>query len=195
MAHYVFGDIQGCFTAFQQLLDKINFNPVSDHLTFCGDIMNRGGQSLEMLRWTYANQYCCRTVLGNHDLSILSKYFIPEFRTDNPEIERIFEAKDVSLMMNWLLGQPLLIEFKSQIVIHAGVYPSWNLPKLKLLTRQAQKQMTEQPVKFFKQMYGDKPDLWVENLSQQKANRFVINTVSRMRFLDSKNRLNLTEKG
>ena len=38
MATYAIGDIQGCFTQFQQLLQRIGFSPSRDRLWLTGDL-------------------------------------------------------------------------------------------------------------------------------------------------------------
>src|SRR4029078_13587537 len=72
MATYASGDIQGCYDALQRLLEKIRFDPAVDRLWFCGDLVNRGGQSLETLRLSHLLRIHCTIVLGKHELSLLA---------------------------------------------------------------------------------------------------------------------------
>jgi len=54
MSTYVIGDIQGCYTELQQLLELVNFTPRQDVLWCTGDLVNRGPNSLEVLRFLRA---------------------------------------------------------------------------------------------------------------------------------------------
>ena len=56
MSTYVVGDIQGCFAPFQQLLERVKFNPDKDRLWSVGDLVNRGPDNLSVLRWFYAHR-------------------------------------------------------------------------------------------------------------------------------------------
>ena len=74
MSTYLIGDIQGCYDGLQNLLQKINFDPAADKLWLCGDLVNRGGQSLQVLRLLKSIEQSVSVSLGNHDLQILASY-------------------------------------------------------------------------------------------------------------------------
>lgn len=198
MPTYVIGDVQGCFDDLMLLLDKIKFNSINDKLIFCGDLVNRGGQSIEVLRWIYAHQNCCQVTLGNHDLSLLAQYFVPQFRKlKNIEFQIIFKSSDCSLLMDWLLRQNILLhlkEFKT-LIVHAGIYPSWSLHRAKKEAKRLESIMQSKPEEFFESMYGTKPNHWHKKLKGMDRARFIVNSFTRMRFLYKNGGLNFKAKG
>src|SRR5690606_31063770 len=110
MATYAIGDVQGCHDALQRLLEKIRFDPAADRLWFCGDLVNRGGQSLETLRLVHSLAGQSTVVLGNHDLSLLaiSVRRDADKRKVNPDLQRVLFADDSETLIAWLRQQPLL---------------------------------------------------------------------------------------
>ncbi len=198
MSTYIIGDVQGCFDALMALLIKVKFDESKDKLIFCGDLVNRGGQSLATLRWIYANQKICQVTLGNHDLSLLAQFYLYRLRkTRNSEFQEIFQAPDCANLMNWLRNQSVLIHDKriKKIIVHAGIYPLWSLKRAKKEAKFVESFLQNHPVKFFKNMYGAHPNHWNKSLSGTDRARFAVNSLTRMRFLFKNNGLNFKAKG
>ena len=96
MATWAIGDLQGCYDATRRLLDRLAFDPARDRLWFCGDLVNRGGESLETLRLVHSLRAHSAVVLGNHDLSLLAigERRPEEQRRVNPDLQRVLFADD-----------------------------------------------------------------------------------------------------
>lgn len=198
MSCYVIGDVQGCFDDLLSLLKNINFNNSIDTLVFCGDLVNRGGQSLDVLRWIYANQKHCKVVLGNHDLSLLAQYHIPQLRKKkNIEFQQIFAAPDCEILMKWLLRQNLLLYLKeyNSIIVHAGLCPQWTKKRAIKEAKRVESQLINDPIKVFSHMFGTKPNHWNKSLKGMERTRFVINCLTRIRFMYKNGGLNFKAKG
>ena len=107
MSHYVVGDIQGCYAEFAQLLDLIGFDPALDRLWLVGDLVNRGPDSLSVLRRVKSLGLAATTVLGNHDLHLLivAAGHRPLHRRDT--LAAILEAPDRDELLDWLRRRPL----------------------------------------------------------------------------------------
>ena len=97
MATYAIGDIQGCYTELQQLLELIKFDPRQDVLWCTGDLVNRGPQSLEVLRFFQQLNERAVVVLGNHDLHLLAvAYGNEEYLHPRDTLLPILQDKQVS---------------------------------------------------------------------------------------------------
>ena len=131
MATYAIGDIQGCYDELSCLLDKIAFDSAQDRLWFCGDLVNRGGQSLAVLRLLRSLNANVIVTLGNHDLSLLAvaQRKLDDQQKVNPEFKEILFAPDREELLSWLRLQPLL-HFDKELnflMVHASLAPSWKI--------------------------------------------------------------------
>ena len=200
MATYAIGDIQGCYDELQQLLQKIRFDPARDTLWFCGDLVNRGGQSLEVLRLVHSFGKRAMTVLGNHDLSLLAVAERDEADQGkvNPELREVLFAHDRDMLLDWLRAQPLLhtdhdLKF---MLVHAGLAPRWTIEGAERAAREVEQRLRgENSRRLLKAMFGNKPDLWSPRLQGIERLRASINVLTRMRYCDARGRIAYNEKG
>lgn len=199
MATYAIGDIQGCFDALLQLLDKIAFNPKNDTLWFTGDLVNRGSQSLETVRFIKALGPKAIMVLGNHDIAMLTIARGAEpFESDHHSFSDILEAEDREELLSWLEHQPLLHYDKTlgYLLVHAGLYPWWSLEQALANAKEVERVLqSNQKMGFYQNHYGDTPERWQDNLTGFDRLRFIVNAFTRMRVCSVDGRLDLKAKG
>lgn len=136
MSLYAIGDIQGCFSTLQALLNKINFDSKHDRLWLVGDLVNRGADSLQTLRWIYNHRDVVTTVLGNHDFHLLACGIGARTPKHNDTLDDILTAPDKDELLTWLRHQPLLYEDGDYMLVHAGILPTWNLEQARHHARQ-----------------------------------------------------------
>jgi bis(5'-nucleosyl)-tetraphosphatase (symmetrical) len=192
MATYLIGDIQGCYDPLQRLLELIDFEPSKDKLWLCGDLVNRGGQSLQVLQFLKQYDKSVSTVLGNHDLHLLASYEKhPQGNSGNREFDEVLDSSDAEELMHWLRRQPLAIwsEKHQMLRVHAGVIPQWDVKDTIRLGQEVSEILqSDQRQAFFSRMYKNKPRLWKEERHGWKRLRLITNILTRMRFCDDMGR-------
>ena len=197
MASYAVGDIQGCLDALKALLDKVGFSS-ADALWVAGDLVNRGPSSLETLRFIKSLGHQSKVVLGNHDLHLLALNSKDAQLKSSDTLYPILVAHDRTPLLAWLQAQPLLhydAEFDT-VMTHAGVPPCWNLQQAQAHAQELQNVLqSDKATSFFAAMYGNQPDLWHDSLAGMDRFRCITNYFTRMRFITSQGRLNLTYSG
>lgn len=199
MATYAIGDVQGCYDVLQRLLEKIRFDPATDRLWFVGDLVNRGGQSLETLRLIHSLAIHCTVVLGNHDLSLLaiSTRREEDKRRVNPDLQRVLFADDADLLITWLRQQKLLHVDRTLgfAMVHAGLAPKWTLRLAEARAHEIEDKLRSDAFfKLVKNMYGDKP-AWSPKLTGIDRQRAIINVFTRMRYCTPSGRIGFEDKG
>lgn len=199
MSVWAIGDLQGCYDATQRLLDRIAFDPARDTLWFCGDLVNRGGQSLETLRLVHSLRDNAVVVLGNHDLSLLA---IGERREDerrkvNEDLKRIVFADDHEQLLGWLRTQKMVHVDRALgwMMVHAGLAPQWTVEDAERHGREVEERLHgEQHGRLLRNMYGDGP-AWNPRLQGLDRYRAIINTMTRMRYCTPRGRIGYEDKG
>lgn len=198
MSTYAIGDIQGCYTPLQQLLAHIQFDPAKDTLWFIGDLVNRGSQSLETLRFIKSLGQNQRSVLGNHDLHLLAVALGVQKIKSSDTFTDILAAPDRDELIHWLLHLPLVHHDTdlSFTMVHAGLAPSWDLPTAINLSKEVETILqSSSACEFLQNMYGNEPALWHPDLQGWDRLRCITNYFTRLRFCRLDGSLELTTKG
>ena len=128
MTTYAIGDIQGCARSLDTLLKIISFDGSRDHLWLTGDLVNRGPDSLAVLRRLVEMDGNITMVLGNHDLHLLAAAANVRKLAPEDTLEEILDAPDAPQLINWLRHKPLLyydVE-RDFALVHAGLPPAWS---------------------------------------------------------------------
>ena len=199
MAIYAIGDIQGCYEDLTTLLDTVKFNSQVDKLWFVGDLVNRGPDSLNTLRFVKKLQTAgtAQTVLGNHDLHLLAVYHGIKKNTDEG-VKKVLKASDCDELIDWLRQQPLLIhDIQNHFtLVHAGIYPGWTLKQAKAYASELETVLRSQDyLEFLNHMYGNQPNNWSDNLTGWDRLRFICNSFSRMRYCKPNGQLDFDYNG
>lgn len=198
MAIYVIGDIQGCFRELMGLLQEIRFRPGDDQLWFTGDLVNRGPDSLQVLRYVRGLGSNALTVLGNHDLHLLAcaQGVVRTHRGDT--LDQVLAADDRDELLAWLRARPLMHHdpLHGVTLIHAGLPPQWDLALAQSCAAEVEAMLRSGDyAEFLAHMYGNEPDYWDESHSGWDRLRFITNCFTRLRYCDADGRLYLKSKG
>lgn len=187
MASYAIGDLQGCYDEFKQLLKRLKFKEGKDTLWLAGDLVNRGPKSLDTLRYVKDLGDSAITVLGNHDLHLLAKARGVRKCSSSSTLAPILKAKDCDELIEWLRHRPLLHYDKKThtVMTHAGIYPLWKLSEARRYAKEAEAMIqSKHEVAFYREMYGNTPSIWRDDLVGYDRLRFIINAFTRMRYVD-----------
>lgn len=139
MATYVIGDIQGCFKTMQKLLAMIMFDENRDQIILLGDVVNRGPNSLLVLRYIIEHEKSIKMVLGNHDILAIALFLEV---IDRPHtMQALLNAPDAKELINWLRHQPLIIQKDDALFMHAGILPSVSSEEALIEARRAEERL------------------------------------------------------
>ncbi len=193
MSTWIIGDLQGCYDPLQRLLQQIDYDPGRDELWFVGDIVNRGPQSLECLRFVkqVVESDRGRMVLGNHDMFLLAcAAGLDRFKSGKDTIDDILTAPDRDELIDWLRRQPLYVRHPiyALAMLHAGLPPQWTHEQAEAEARAVEAALNGPDWKkaLREHLFGNAPACWSETLQGWDRLRYAINAFCRLRYCDSR---------
>ncbi len=193
---WAIGDIQGCFSAFQKLLQKIQFDPRYDTLWLAGDVVNRGDGSLETLEYLYSIRDSVKMVLGNHDITLIAAYY--GIKKSNPTIDPVLQSPRAKELIDWLRSQPFLhTDFSlGYCMAHAGISPEFDLGMaIEYARRIEEKLQSDNAAAWLKKMFKDGIERFDRNAAPEDIDRYIVSSFTRMRYCYKDRRLDFKQKG
>ncbi len=195
MRLFAIGDVQGCHTALLELLDAIAFDPPRDRLWFCGDLVNRGPDSLSVLRLVRELGDSAVTVLGNHDLHLLAVAAGVVQAKSRDTLDAVLDAPDSNELLDWLRHCPLAVYDHGILMVHAGLAPSWTAAQTIQLAGEVETALRAPGyMGLLQDMYGDEPVAWDDTLTGSPRLRCIINYLTRTRYCDASGAMALQAK-
>lgn len=198
MTRYAVGDLQGCLRPLQCLLEEVGFEPQRDRLWLVGDLISRGPDSLEALRFLHGIRDSLHVVLGNHDLSAIAYARGANDKGEHASLAALMSAPDRDQLLEWLRHRPLLHRDPGgdYVMTHAGIPPIWSTEQAQALAAEVEETLRGDAADaFFAAMYGNEPDLWNDALEGVDRLRAIVNYFTRMRCCTADGRLAITFKG
>ena len=194
-ATYIVGDLQGCYASLRALLKKVGFGS-RDRLWCVGDLVNRGPDSLAVLRFARELGERFRCVLGNHDLHFLAMVYGGHRQRPGDTLTELLGAPDCADLADWLRQQPLLAEDDDCLMVHAGIPPLWCLETARANAREVQAILRGPAHRaFFETLYGNEPARWDAALTGMARHRVIVNYFTRMRLIDAGGGMEFSHKG
>ncbi len=192
---YLIGDVQGCDGALERLLNAIDFSPSRDTVYLLGDLVNRGPDSLGVLRRLRALEGSAHALLGNHDLHLLAVAHGVRAPHRNDTLAGVMSAPDAAELLTWLRQRPLALRAGAWTLVHAGLLPSWTCAQAMELATEVQTVLSgpDHGV-LLHNMYGNTPDHWQAELRDLERWRVIVNALTRLRFCDAQGTMEFATK-
>ena len=195
MSTYAIGDVQGCYDPLMRLLERAGYDERRDRLWFVGDLVNRGPQSLETVRFVKGLGEGAVSVLGNHDLALLvvAEGIAKPHRGDT--FQDILNSPDRDELLSWLRHQKLMHADGSWAMVHAGLLPQWTIAQALALAREVEAALQGPAHRdFLKHLYGNQPLRWRDDLEGYDRLRIIVNAMMRMRLATPDGTLEFSHK-
>ena len=195
MATYAIGDLQGCCDPLKRLLDQVRFDPSRDCVWLVGDLVNRGPQSAQTLRFIRSLGSAAVPILGNHDLHLLvaASGYTKQYPGDT--LADILNAPDREELLHWLRQQKLMHAGEGYAMVHAGLLPQWSIAQALSLAAEVETVLRgDDHDAFLRPLYGNKPSAWRDDLAGDDRLRVIVNAMTRMRLCNAEGNMEFTHK-
>lgn len=193
---WVIGDVQGCAHSLEQLLAHPELNHPSTQFVFLGDLVNRGPDSLGVLRQIIALGDRAHSVLGNHDIHLLGVAAGLRQLHPSDTLMPILEASDSAELIDWLRQRPLALHKSGHLMVHAGIHPAWRLATVLELAAEVEASLhSPHWAQQLQPLFGNEPTQWSANLTAVDRQRYTINTLTRLRYFDAQGTIHYRFKG
>lgn len=196
MATYAIGDVQGCHETLQRLTQHIGFDPTTDRLWFVGDLVNRGPDSLSVLRYIKKLGHRAVAVLGNHDLFLLAVAEGMARLRPEDTLQPILDAPDRDELLAWLRMQPLFYREGPFAMVHAGLLPQWSMDETEQLAREVQAGLQGPTYRdILRALYPSKHLQWAPDLTGPTRLATIIKVLTRLRACSPDGRMESSYNG
>jgi len=200
MSILAIGDLQGCYDPFRRLLDAAAFDPAKDRLWLVGDLVNRGPQNVEILRFVRSLGDAATVVLGNHDLYLLMLAEGFGKRGKDDTLADVLDAPDREELLDWLRSRPLMhletVGGRECALVHAGLLPGWTAVQARALAREVEARLVADDWRtFMANLWGSEPAAWSDDLDGWGRYRVIVNAMTRMRFVSAGGTMEFKTKG
>lgn len=183
MSLYLIGDVQGCNDSLGHLLNTLDFSPSRDTLFLLGDLINRGPDNLGVIKRLRSYEQSAQCLLGNHDLHLLGVHLGIRTLKPGDTVQDLLQSPERQDIMDWLRQQPLALMHDEVLMVHAGVLPAWTASQtLALASEVAAVLRGPEWQAFIRQMYGNAPASWQEDLQGIERWRVIVNALTRLRY-------------
>lgn len=181
MATYVVGDPHGCLQSFLRLMRHAGAGD-ADRVLVVGDLVNRGPDSLGMLRWVMERPGRAESVLGNHDIYLLLAHAGIARLHEGDTMGDVLGHRDADGMCEWLCRRPFTVRHGEFVTVHAGIPPGWDVATAEEQGgKVADVFRGEGRAGLFRDLLGDKTARWEDARTGADRGRYTVNALTRMR--------------
>lgn len=195
MSIYAIGDVQGCYSELRHLLDKIKFDPASDMVWFTGDLINRGPNNVEVLRFVRSLGERAVSVLGNHEIYTLVIVFGEYSMDDNDTLDDLISADDCEELCHWIRQLPLLHKENSHLLVHAGIPHTWTEKQAFSFANEVENVLRGEAYReLLRHLFDRETDCWSTELRGVERYRMLLDYLTRMRYIGKYGNLDFKNK-